>query len=119
MVSAAIADGEIKSCEEECPACLTGIESFGIPQIQEVLLVGDDGEWKLFSLQPVMPLLQSQLGWLDEPLLESLLDVLRHCLVLQDGQRIDSTLGECSSRQQVDCTVPGPSVGANMLLPAC
>ncbi len=31
-------------------------------------------------------------GELDESLLESLIDVLLHCLVLQDGQRIHSTL---------------------------
>lgn len=38
--------------------------------------------------------------------MESLPDVLRHCLALRDGQWIHSTLGECGSRQQIDRTVP-------------
>ncbi len=50
-------------------------------------------------------------GWCGlrkESLLESLLDVILHCLALRDGQRVNSTLGEFSFRQQVDGTVPWP-----------
>ncbi len=42
----------------------------------------------------------------DKPLLKSLLDVLLHCLVLQDGQGVHSTLGECGPRQHLDCAIP-------------
>ncbi len=50
-------------------------------------------------------------GRVDESLLESLLDVVLHCLALWDGQRVHSTLGECGSRQQVNSTVPWPESG--------
>ncbi len=39
---------------------------------------------------------------------DGLLDVIIHYLVLRDGQRVNSTLGEFSSRQHVDGTVPWP-----------
>ncbi len=42
---------------------LARIKSFGTSQILEVLVIRDDGEWKLCSLQPVAPLLQSQLSF--------------------------------------------------------
>lgn len=45
---------------------------------------------------------------MDESLVECLLDVFFHTLELRDGQRINSTLGEFRSRQQVDGTVPWP-----------
>ncbi len=44
----------------------------------------------------------------DESLLESLLDLILHCLALWDGQRVNSTLWEFSLRQQVNGTVPWP-----------
>ncbi len=47
-------------------------------------------------------------GRADELLLESLLDVVIHCLALRDGQGVHSTLGECDPRQQVYSAVPWP-----------
>ncbi len=45
---------------KQSPTGLTGIESFGFPEILEVFVVCDDGEGMVSSLQPMPPLFQGQ-----------------------------------------------------------
>ncbi len=51
-------DGEVEPGEKQCPAGLVGIEPLGFA---EVLVICNDSEWVVSSLQPVPPLFQSQL----------------------------------------------------------
>ncbi len=61
FISWSIGDGELEPSEEERPTCLAGIEPLGAPEVFKIFVVCDYGEGVLCSLQPVSPLLQSQL----------------------------------------------------------
>ena len=51
----AIRQGKIKPIKEQSPPGLSGIESFGGPDVLKVLMISPNQEWLLCSLQPMSP----------------------------------------------------------------
>ena len=52
----AVGQGEVEPAEEQGPACLTGTQPLGVPDIGQVLVVRPDNYGLLGPLQPVAPL---------------------------------------------------------------
>lgn len=55
-----IGEDEVKSCGEHGTSGLMGIKSFGLLKVLKVLMVCDDFEAMVSSLQPVYPLLKGE-----------------------------------------------------------
>ncbi len=90
LISWSIGNGKLELSKEERPAGLAGIQPFSTPEIFQVLVAGDHGKGVLCSLQPMSPLLQSQLDGKQFPVSNVIVTLRRGKLLGVEGARMET-----------------------------